>query len=153
MKRKWLKGVGLALLPTLALVAAGTAFAHGWRGRRAPDPEKMQKRISFRVNDLLEEIEASDGQRAEINAIVDELLRRLPARADDRRETREAIVEQLRRDRPDAKRLHALVDEKAKAMAELGHEVVNAALQIHEKLTPAQRAELLEEMGRRGPPF
>ena len=54
-----------------------------------------------------------------------------------------------RRDEPDAKKLHALVDERVDEMRALAHQAVDSAIELHGVLTPEQRAEIAKRVEER----
>lgn len=120
---------------------AGRGGHHGW-GR---DPERIKQMMTWRLNDKLDDINASDAQRQSIHAVKDRLFDEGKQMMEDQRATRGEVVAQLESDTPDAKKLHALVDARIDAMRAFAHKVTDAALEVHRTLTPAQRKELAAE--------
>jgi periplasmic protein CpxP/Spy len=58
-------------------------------------------------------------------------------------EVRAALVEQWRSERPDPAAVHALVDQMVEEFRGFAHQAADAAMELHQTLTPEQRAELL----------
>lgn len=52
------------------------------------------------------------------------------------------LITELQAERPDAVKLHRIVDERAAAFSAFAHRLVDAAVEVHGLLTPAQRAEV-----------
>ena len=136
--------IGLALA---AGVVALSGFAWGCRHRH--DPARMAELVTERVDDALDDVDATPEQRQRIHAVKDRMLARAKELHGDRAEGREVILEAWKSDAPDAAKLHALVDERGDAMRKLAHEAVDAGIEVHGILTPEQRAKLAEKAERR----
>ena len=138
--------IGLAL--GVAVVAlTGFGFGRCWHHRH--DPARMAELVTERVDDALDDVDATPEQRQRIHAVKDRMLARAKELHGDRAEGREVILEAWKSDAPDAATLHALVDERADAMRKLAHEAVDAGIEVHGILTPEQRAKLAEKAERR----
>lgn len=139
-----MKPFALILLPVVALTAA----CHGPHRRGDLDPARLDKEVSEHLDDVLDDVKASDAQRARIQAIEKRLVPDVAALAASQKEARQEIVTQLSADRPDAARLHALVDRQVEAFRVLAHKSVDGVLEAHATLTPEQRAPLVKKMRR-----
>jgi Spy/CpxP family protein refolding chaperone len=129
-------------------VVALSGFGGGcWHHRH--DPERMAEFVTERVDDALDDVNATSEQREKIHAVKDRMLARAKELHGDRAAARATILEAWKADAPDAAKLHALVDERADAMRALAHEAVDAGIEVHGILTPEQRAKLAEKAGRR----
>jgi protein CpxP len=62
---------------------------------------------------------------------------------------REVAFGEWAAEKPDAERLHALVDAHAEVMRAAAHAAVDAGLEIHALLDPTQRAALADMLERR----
>jgi Spy/CpxP family protein refolding chaperone len=143
------------LVPAALLLGLGSAFARGV-GRR--DPERVKKFIEFRVNETLDELDATEAQRTQILSIVDGMVSKVQAehQSGERRRLAEAIAAAVESDKPDTSGIDQLIDERAKRMTALAHEAVAAGRSVHAQLTPDQRKELaarIREHHGRGNPF
>lgn len=158
----------------LMVLAAGVAafvmlsgFGPGAGCGRSADPQerfaRVQQVVTNRLNDQLDELKATPDQRAKILAIKDRLVQQAQAQFEQRRQQGKAdkqwAVDQLTSNSPDRNALYAKVDAKADQFKSIGHEVVDALVEVNAILTPTQRAQLktkLESMSAReggwGPP-
>lgn len=122
----------------LALTAAG---CHAHRG----SPERF---LTNRVEDLLDDVKATDAQRQQILAIKDKLLADGKALHAAHAGGKKQLLAQWESERPDAAAVHALVDAHAADMKRFGDEVADAVLQVHGLLTPEQRAIVTRKLQR-----
>ncbi|MCA9543827.1 MAG: Spy/CpxP family protein refolding chaperone [Myxococcales bacterium] len=133
--------VGLFTLGGVGIASAGFFGHHHGRHMSA---EKVKKFVDWRMDAMLSELDASDDQRAQIKGLADELFEAVKPQFEGRKATRELVMAQLTAEKPDAKALHALVDERIEAMRALAHQAVDAGVEAHGVLTPAQRTQLAE---------
>jgi periplasmic protein CpxP/Spy len=140
------KTIFLGLVLAAGVVALA-GFARGWHHRH--DPARMAEFVTARVDEALEEVNATPEQRDRIHAVKDRMLARANELHGTRGEDRAAFLAAWKADAPDAAALHALVDQRADAMRALAHEAVDAGLEVHGILTPDQRAKLAEKLERR----
>ncbi|MBZ4421796.1 Spy/CpxP family protein refolding chaperone [Myxococcus sp. RHSTA-1-4] len=144
MKKK-LAIAGSAVLAVLLLSGFAFRGGHGW-GR---DPERIRQMITWRLNDKLEDLDATDAQRQSINAVKDRLFDEGSQLMQEQHAARAEAFTQLASDTPDAQKLHALVDARIDAMRAFAHKLTDAALEVHGTLTPEQRKELATEFRER----
>jgi Spy/CpxP family protein refolding chaperone len=142
--KKILGGAAAALLVVAGVVGltgfAGGCGGHGgWHGR---DPARMAGFVTDRVDDLLDDVDATPEQRTRIQAVKDRLLAAGEQARGGRREAHEAVVAEWKAETPDAARLHALVDARVEEMRALAHQAVDAGVEVHGVLTPEQRERL-----------
>ncbi len=135
----------------LALTGALVAGAVACKGHhhRHMTPERMKKMANWVVDDVLDDIEATDAQSKKIHAIKARLLQEGMALKKQHRAVRKAMRAELAKANPDAKTLHRLVDQQRDRMSTLAHKATDAVLQVHAILTPAQRAQLLERIDKK----
>ena len=142
MRRNILIGLAMAVgVVTLA------GFGRSWHHRH--DPERMAEFVTERVDDALDDVDATPEQRERIHAVKDRMLARAKELHGDRAAVRATILEAWKAEAPEAAKLHALVDERADALRALAHEAVDAGVEVHGVLTPEQRAKLAEKAERR----
>ncbi|MGI5865816.1 MAG: Spy/CpxP family protein refolding chaperone [Myxococcales bacterium] len=127
-----------------------TGFGGHHRGPFHHDAAKMRKHLDFRINDILDDLNATEAQRSQIHAIKDRLHAELEGTASQRQAAREAVHQEWRSARPDAARLHALVDQHLDAARAVLHKAVDAFVEVHAVLTPEQRAQLEEKLPAHG---
>ncbi len=142
MKSKlWMILAGLAAL--VALAGFGRCG-----GPHPHDPAQMAAFVTDRVDDVLDDLNATDAQRQQIHAIKDRLLAQAAELHKDGEPLRGEVKAQWESATPDRARLHALVDQRADAMRAFAHQAVDAAIEVHDILTPEQRAKLEKKMER-----
>jgi len=140
MKKK-LAIAGSAVLAVLLLSGFAFRGGHGW-GR---DPERIKQMVTWKLNDKLEDLDATEAQKTSVNAVKDRLFEDGKRLAEEHQATRLEVLTQLESDAPDAAKLHALVDTRIDAIRAFAHKVTDAAIEVHRVLTPAQRKELSSE--------
>ncbi|RYZ37299.1 MAG: periplasmic heavy metal sensor [Myxococcaceae bacterium] len=133
------------------LVIAGTAvvavtmltgFGWGRHHRGTPDPARIHQMVTWKLDDKLDDLDATEAQRTSIHAVKDRLLTEGQGLMQGQQAARAEAVTQLTSDTPDAAKLHALVDARVDAARAFAHKAVDAVLEVHRTLTPAQRQEL-----------
>lgn len=128
-----------ALALAMGAAACGRSHHGGWM-----DEERAQKMMTWKVDDVLDDIDATDAQRKAVHAEKDTLLTKALAKKQEQDKDKKEIRDQLASDSPDADRLHALVDGAATRWTEMGHEAIDAALRLHKQLDKSQRRALAE---------
>lgn len=130
---------------------AGLVGLAGW-GRCGPprsnDPAEMAAFVKDRVDDVLDDLSATDAQRQQIHAIEERLLARGAALHQDHDAARAELLAQWQSPNPDRARLHALVDQRVEAMRAFMHEAVDAGVDVHGVLTPEQREKVTKKIER-----
>ncbi len=129
---------------TLAGLAAVIALAGFGRcgGPDRHDPAQMAAFVTDQVDDVLDDLNATDAQRQQIHAIKDRLLAQGMELHKDGEPLHGEVKAQWESATPDRARLHALVDQRFDAMRAFAHQAVDAGIEVHDILTPEQRAKL-----------
>ncbi|RKH32814.1 periplasmic heavy metal sensor [Corallococcus praedator] len=138
------------------LIIAGTAvvavtlltgFGFGGRGGHhgSPDPERIKQMVTWKLDDKLDDLDATEAQRSSIHAVKDRLLAEGQQLMEGQQAVRTEALAQLESPTPDAAKLHALVDSRIDAFRAFAHKATDAVLEMHRTLTPAQRQELASE--------
>ena len=139
----------MSIAGALVLVIGGmtwSAVAHSgksWHG------EKFERFVEWKVEDMLDEVEATDDQREKVSAITTAALADMGEFRDFRREGRQALVEALTQETVDREALEALRQSKLETADRASQRLLTALADVAEVLTPAQRAELAEEWASR----
>jgi Spy/CpxP family protein refolding chaperone len=146
--RNALGGKKAALAAVLALVALG-GFAVGCGHHGHPkDPAQMAAMVRGRVDDLLDDVDATPDQRTKIHAIADRMIAAAQQAHAGHDADRATVFAQWRADQVDRNALHALVDQRVDALRALAHQAVDAGADAHDVLTPAQREKLAKKAER-----
>ena len=140
-RRIWLFPVA-ALVGFLTLCGFRAAFAGGFHHH----PWRMTRMVNAHVDDLLDDLKATDAQRKQTHVLVDGLLKDGEALRDGHEQAREDILAQWNQPKPDAAKVHALVDTRFDSFKAFAHKVVDAGLQFHDLLTPDQRTEVSQRV-------
>jgi Spy/CpxP family protein refolding chaperone len=125
-----------------AVALAGFAGGCGHHGGHGRDPAAVAAFVTDRVDDALDDVDATPEQRARVHAVKDRLLAAAQEARGKRGEHRAELLAAWRSEQPDAARLHALVDQHADELRALAHQAVDGAIEVHDTLTPAQREKL-----------
>ena len=141
------------------LVAGSAVLAvvllSGFRGMGSEcgNPERVKQVITWKVDDTLEGLKASESQKQSIHALKDSLFAEGMTLREGQQGVREELLTQWEAANPDAHRVHQLVDERVEALRGFAHKLTDAALEAHRILTPEQRqqvaTEARERMGNR----
>jgi Spy/CpxP family protein refolding chaperone len=146
--KKLLGGRTVALAVVLGAVAlAGFGCGHHGGGH-SRDPAQVAKFVNARIDDLLDDVDATPDQRTKIHAIADRMLAEGQALHGDHAKVHDTVLAQWRAETPDKAALHALVDERMDALRKAAHDAVDAGVEAHDVLTPAQREKLAKKAER-----
>jgi Spy/CpxP family protein refolding chaperone len=141
-----------AMVVAVALVAAAvtlTAFRHAGFAGHGRDPAQMAQFVKNRVADALDDVDATPQQRQQVGAIVDQMIANAQAAHQGQAGVHQAFLDAWKAETPDAAQLHQLVDQRVDAMRALAHQAVDAGVQVHGILTPAQRQKIATKLERR----
>lgn len=142
----------LAVIAALSAFVLLSAFGPGRFGCGGTPEERFDRAQSYahdRLSDKLDDLEATDAQRARITELERALFSDARPLVLSNRQTKLELVSELRGDTVDAAKLHQLVDARAAAYTALAHKMVDAAVEVHGLLTPQQRAQLNAELSER----
>lgn len=144
-------GIAAGALLAAAGFVALTGFGGGCRGHGAGhgrDPAEVASFVSARVEDALDDLDATPDQRTRIHAVKDRLLSAGQEARGGHREAREALLAEWKSASPDAQKLHELVDARIEAMRAFAHQAVDGAAEVHGVLTPEQREKVSKKIER-----
>lgn len=144
--RTWMK---LAIVVAV-LGAAGTTFAvaagaHGERRLRF-----MKHMIDARVEDALEDLNATPAQKQAIDAAKDDIVAKLGAHLDAQHGKHAELVAALTADKLDEATVLKFVDRRTDEAKVLAKEVAPDVVTIHDTLTADQRKKLAERFQHEG---
>jgi len=131
--------MGAALFAAIALLA-------GFAVQGPMHSKRPYGFLSYRINSMLDEIHASDAQRAQVNAIKDELFNEGLALKQANRNLRTDLVAEWDSKVIDSAKIHALVNDRVEAFRAFANKVADDAIKVHDLLTPDQRAQLKAEL-------
>jgi protein CpxP len=139
----------LPLAGALLLLSAGAA-AGCHRGSGAHrDPAEVTKAVNEHVDEALDDLHATPAQREKVNAVKDRLLADGLKLRGDREALHGELLAAWKGETVDRARLHQLVDQRIDALRALAHEAVDGVADVHDVLTPEQRAQVAKKLERR----
>ena len=145
--RKLLGGAAVAIALGVGFVAL-TGFGGCGHHPNPRDPAQVAAFVNERVDDALDDLDATPDQRAQIHAIADRMVAAAKDVHAGHDEVRAAFLAEWKAEKPDRAKLHALVDARADALRKLAHEAVDAGADAHDVLTPAQREKVTKKIER-----
>lgn len=129
---------GSAVLAVVLL----TGFRGGHFGGCHRDPERVKQMITWRLDDRLEDLKATEEQKQAIHGLKDSLFEDGKRLFEENKGARAQMMEQWDSANPDSRAVHALVDARVDSIRAFAHKVADAALQAHRILTPEQRQQV-----------
>lgn len=111
-------------------------------------PERFEKMVQWRIDDALDELDATQVQRDRVQALTKESIANAKPLAEQAQATRTALMTEWKSATPDAPKVHQLVDTKLEAVRTFAHSLTDKALEVHALLTPKQRDVLTEKAER-----
>lgn len=156
-RRRFFKRAAVATL--IAAVAAGIgvkAFAHGGIGgwhragfMGAPlDPARLDERLDRMLKHLYVEIDATDAQKQQLAPIVKAAVQDLLPLRSRLRDARRQAIELLSQPSIDRAALETLRAEQVSLAEQASKRFVQALADVADVLTPAQRKQVAERLGR-----
>ena len=102
----------MSIAGALVLVIGGMTWSAVAYSKRSWDGDRFERFVEWKVEDMLDEVEATDDQRDRVRAIATAALADMGEFRDFRREGREALVEALTQETVDRATLEALRQQK-----------------------------------------
>ena len=136
----------MSIAGALVLVVGGMTWSAVAYSDRSWDEEKMERFVEWKVEDMLDEIDATDDQREKVHAIAAAALTDMEEFRDFGREGRQALIEALTQETVDREALETLRQNKLAAADRASQRLLTALADTAEVLTPAQRQELAAEL-------
>ncbi|QRK13342.1 Spy/CpxP family protein refolding chaperone [Archangium violaceum] len=119
-----------------------SGFRGGHFGGGPRDPERVKQMITWKLDDKLEDLKATDAQKQAIHGLKDSLFEDGKRLFEQQKDARAQMMSQWESPNPDSNAVHALVDARVDAFRAFAHKVADAALQAHRILTPEQRQQV-----------
>ncbi|MDD9991600.1 MAG: periplasmic heavy metal sensor [Rhodospirillales bacterium] len=139
----------MSIAGALVLVVGGMTWSAVAYSKRSWDGDKIERFVEWKIDGMLDEVDATDEQREQVRTITTAALADMEEFRDFKREGRQALVEALTQEAVDREALEALRQNKLAAADRASQRLLAALADAAEVLTPAQRAELAEEWSSR----
>jgi Spy/CpxP family protein refolding chaperone len=151
--RRFFAFAAVPALAGLGLLFAGRVYAFGpfhggCRHHGAESAEEVRDHLDRRVEHVLDEVDASEAQRAQVDALLDAAAPQLFALMAEGRSLRGEVKQALLADEVDHARIQkaqAALDGLAQRASKLG---LGTLAQVADVLTPAQRREVADKLAR-----
>ena len=135
----------MTIAGALVLVVGGMTWSAVAHSGKSWDGDRLERFVEWKVDDMLDEVDASDDQRERVRAIATAAIADMGEFRDFKREGRQALVEALTQETVDREALETLRLRKLETADRASQRLLTALADAAEVLTPAQRAELVEE--------
>jgi periplasmic protein CpxP/Spy len=133
---------------TVVVLAGGLVTLTAFRARDPSDPGRLDRFVSHRLDDLLDDVRATAAQRQQLNALKDKLLADGHALHAGQADAKKQLLAEWRSEAPDKAKVMAIVDERADAMKKMAEEVAAALVDAHGILNESQRALVTRKLER-----
>ncbi|MEO8061245.1 MAG: Spy/CpxP family protein refolding chaperone [Pseudomonadota bacterium] len=141
---------GIAVAVVALVAGSALAFAHGMRGMHGGmDPEEMAEHMQVHVKHVLEDVDATPEQQAQIQAIMKSTLGDLKALHERADSAHQELQEVFTAPTIDRARLETLRADHLKIFDEASRRCATALADAADVLTPAQRQKLAQQMEKR----
>ena len=134
--------VGPGLLAAMVVSACG----HGMHGDITRDPEKAKAFVDKRLDSMLSELKATDAQREKITAVKEKLFPKALAMMGEQKKSREQLLALWLEPTVDQAKVNALLDARESAMRDFSRDLEASLTEVHDVLTPEQRAQVAEHV-------
>jgi hypothetical protein len=133
--------LGLVVFGLLGVMTLGACGGH--HAYSAKHPERAYKYVSYRVESVLDDLDATEAQRGEVHAVKDRVYDDIKSLRNNTRKAGRTALAEFKKSDPDGKKLHSLVDARMDEMRIKMHKLVDGLMEVHGTLTPEQRGELI----------
>jgi len=144
-----MKRIAIYAVTGCVCLTVGLFSACGPHGRGLSEDmqtERVDRFINSHLDEVFKEIDATDSQREQITAIKDRLLVELRAMKGSHKADLETIFEEMKKDKPDAQKMHGLLDTQIEQKKEFAHSAIDALIEVHAVLSPEQRTVVQEKI-------
>lgn len=142
----------LLFIMVIALAAASTA-CEGEECREQRTIEKIEERNKERVDDWMDTAEAYDRQRERVAELTQELRPDRLKLERMRERSRDQILDELLKKKPDVKVMHGMIDKTKTKMMPYNYKVIDQVMKAHPAFTTEQRSKIRDKMAEPPDPF
>lgn len=108
--------------------------------------ERLKKMVEWKVEDVLDDVDATEAQRATVKGLKDSVLAEATPLFASAQGTRKELVTEWKAQSVDAARVHQAIAAQADALEGFAHKLADAAIAVHDVLTPKQREVLTQRI-------
>jgi len=106
--------------------------------------QERHKKMSKRLDRVLDRINATQQQRRRIHQIKANLINQVAPLRKERRAAARAALAEWNSANPDRQKLHRRVDRNLELVRAFAHLAVDRAIEVHATLTPQQRTQVVD---------
>jgi Spy/CpxP family protein refolding chaperone len=125
-----------------ALALTGAAFAHGGGGPRGRGG--MGGGIGMKLMRAVKHLDLTEEQEVKAVRLRRQMREERQAGKLDHQAMMKDVAAELRKERPDARKLHGIADQVIARMTKMTHSAIDRFLELHATFSPDQRAKLGE---------
>ena len=135
----------------ITAIATTPFLLNGCHGPRhgPPDMRVVDMIVSYKLDEVLDEIHATDDQRGEFHDVKTWILLSIEEGMEEKRLDRAVFMQELMSDIPDARHLHAILEERLERKNEMAKDILDAVLDLHALLTREQREKLFQILNKK----
>ena len=145
-RRRRPRWILMTIAGALVLVVGGMTWSAVAYSGKSWDGERFERFVEWKIDDMLDEVDASDDQRTQVRAIATAAIADMGEFRDFKRAGREALVDALTQETVDRAALETLRQSKLETADRASQRLLTALADAAEVLTPAQRTALAEEL-------
>ena len=135
----------MSIAGALVLVVGGMTWSAVAYSGKSWDGDKLERFVEWKIDDMLDEVDATDEQRGQVRAITTAALADMEEFRDFKREIRQDLIAAFSKETVDRTELELLRQRKMETADRASQRLLTALADAAEVLTPAQRTELAEE--------
>lgn len=105
-------------------------------------PERVQRHMTERVNDFIDDVDANDSQAKQIRGLAQGLTDRVPTLMKGHKSMKDSLQKAWASPAPEAQPLHEQLDRQIEGVSSAMHAIIDAGVELHKILTPEQREEV-----------
>ena len=147
-RRPRTRWIVMSIAGLLVAAIAGTAWTTAGFTKR--DGHEFGWFVERKIDRMLDEVEATDGQRDQVHVIVKAAVADLQEVRDLKHEIRQDLIASLTTEAIDRNELESVRQRKMETVDRMSQRMLTALADAAEVLTPAQRQELAEKWKSRG---
>ena len=144
-RRPRTRWIFMSIAGALVLVVGGMTWSAVAYSGKSWDGDKLERFVEWKIDDMLDEVDATDEQRGQVRAITTAALADMEEFRDFKREIRQDLIAAFSKETVDRTELELLRQRKMETADRASQRLLTALADAAEVLTPAQRTELAEE--------
>lgn len=138
-----------SLLIGILIIAISLLAVSACKRKSFHNPERIKSIVSWHIDDVLDDIDATDDQIVKINAIKERVLNDLIEKYKKGKAHKLSAVKAWEKDEVDMESVYAKIDERLSERKKTAYMIADAIKEIHGILTKEQRAIIAKDLRER----